>query len=68
MMVETAAEFELALREAAARIVLRFDPDKIIVFGSAARGEGAGCDAGSIPTGAALHQRPCAKANRRAHQ
>ena len=39
-MVETPAEYESALREVVARIATRFDPDKIILFGSAARGQG----------------------------
>ena len=39
-MVETLAEYESALREVVARIATRFDPDKIILFGSAARGQG----------------------------
>ena len=39
-MVQTPTEYEAALREAAERIVRRFGPDKIILFGSAARGQG----------------------------
>jgi len=39
-MLRTAAEYESALRQAVDRIATRFDPDKIILFGSAARGEG----------------------------
>jgi len=39
-MVQSPAEYESALREAVERIATRFDPDKIILFGSAARGQG----------------------------
>lgn len=39
-MVQSPAEYESALREAVQRIATRFDPDKIILFGSAARGQG----------------------------
>ena len=45
-MVQTSAEYESALQQAAERIAKRFDPDKIILFGSAARGqEGPDSDA-----------------------
>lgn len=39
-MVQTPAEYESALQEAVDRIATRFHPDKIILFGSAARGQG----------------------------
>ena len=39
-MVRTVAEYEAALREAVERIARRFDPERIILFGSGARGEG----------------------------
>ena len=39
-MVQTPAEFESAIRQAVDRIAARFHPDKIILFGSRARGEG----------------------------
>ncbi len=39
-MVQTQAEYELALRQAVDRIAARFDPDQIILFGSQARGQG----------------------------
>jgi len=39
-MVQSPAEYESALREVVERIATRFDPDKIILFGSAARGQG----------------------------
>jgi predicted nucleotidyltransferase len=39
-MVQTWAESEAALREAVERIAKRFHPDKIILFGSRARGQG----------------------------
>ena len=45
-MVQTSAEYESALQQASERIAKRFDPDKIILFGSAARGqEGPDSDA-----------------------
>jgi predicted nucleotidyltransferase len=40
MRVRTAAESEAALRRAVDRLATRFDPDKIILFGSRARGQG----------------------------
>jgi predicted nucleotidyltransferase len=40
MRVRTAAESEAALRQAVDRLATRFDPDKIILFGSRARGQG----------------------------
>jgi len=39
-MVQTPAESESAIRQAVDRIATRFHPDKIILFGSRARGEG----------------------------
>lgn len=43
---QTQAEYDAALREAVDRIVARFRPEKIILFGSQARGEGGvGSDA-----------------------
>ena len=39
-MVRTVAEYEAALREAVERIARRFDPERIILFGSGAQGEG----------------------------
>ena len=39
-MVQTLAEYESALREAVDLIAQRFDPERIILFGSGARGEG----------------------------
>jgi predicted nucleotidyltransferase len=39
-MVQTPAESESAIREAVERIAARFHPDKIILFGSQARGQG----------------------------
>lgn len=38
-MVQTPADYESALQQAVDRIAKRFDPDKIILFGSAARGQ-----------------------------
>jgi predicted nucleotidyltransferase len=40
MMVRTPAESESAIREAVDRIAARFHSDKIILFGSRARGQG----------------------------
>ena len=40
MMVRTPAESETAIRQAVERIATRFHPDKIILFGSRARGQG----------------------------
>jgi predicted nucleotidyltransferase len=40
MMVRTPAESEAAIRQAVERIATRFHPDKIILFGSRARGQG----------------------------
>lgn len=37
---QTQAEYDAALRQAVDRIVERFSPEKIILFGSQARGEG----------------------------
>src|SRR4030042_600146 len=39
-MVHTQAESESAIRQAVDRIAKRFHPDKIILFGSRARGQG----------------------------
>lgn len=39
-MVQTSAEYGWALRQAVDRIATRFDPEKIILFGSRARGQG----------------------------
>jgi len=39
-MIQTRAEQESAIQEAVARIVERYHPDKIILFGSLARGRG----------------------------
>jgi len=39
MMIRTPAESEAALRQAVDRLATRFDPDKIILFGSRARGQ-----------------------------
>ena len=39
-LARTQAEYDAALREAVDRIVARFGPEKIILFGSQARGEG----------------------------
>ena len=39
-MVQSTAEYETALRETVDRIAAQFRPDKIILFGSWARGEG----------------------------
>lgn len=39
-MAQTPAESELALRQAVERIATRFHPDKVILFGSRARGQG----------------------------
>jgi len=45
-MVQTLADYESALQQAVDRIAQRFDPDKIILFGSAARDqEGPDSDA-----------------------
>jgi len=38
-MVRTPAEYESVLQQAVARIATRFHPDKIILFGSRARGQ-----------------------------
>ena len=38
-MAQTRSEFESAIQQAVARIVARFHPSKIILFGSAARGQ-----------------------------
>jgi len=38
-MVQTPAEYESAVRQAVDRIAARFHPDKIILFGSRARGQ-----------------------------
>ena len=38
-MVQTQAEYESALREAVDRIATKFTPDKIVLFGSQARGQ-----------------------------
>jgi predicted nucleotidyltransferase len=40
MMARTPTESEAALRQAVERIATRFHPDKIILFGSRARGQG----------------------------
>jgi len=40
MVARTSAESEAAIRQAVSRIATRFRPDKIILFGSRARGEG----------------------------
>ncbi len=40
MMVRTPAESEAAIRQAVDRIATRFHPDRIILFGSRARGQG----------------------------
>ncbi len=37
-VVQTRSEYELALREAVNRIAVRFDPERIILFGSGAQG------------------------------
>jgi predicted nucleotidyltransferase len=39
-MIQTPKEYESAIRLAVERIAARFDPDKIILFGSQARGQG----------------------------
>jgi len=39
-MVQTPAESEAAIQEAVGRIATRFHPEKIILFGSQARGQG----------------------------
>jgi predicted nucleotidyltransferase len=39
-MVRTPAESDAAIRQAVERIATRFHPDKIILFGSRARGQG----------------------------
>jgi predicted nucleotidyltransferase len=39
-MLQTPAESEAALREAVDRLATRFHPEKIILYGSRARGEG----------------------------
>lgn len=39
-MVQTPAESESAIRQAVDRIATRFHPDKIILYGSQARGQG----------------------------
>ncbi len=39
-MVQTPAESEAAIRQAVNRIATRFHPEKIILFGSRARGQG----------------------------
>jgi len=39
-MVRTPAEYESAIQQAVDRIATRFHPDKIILFGSQARGQG----------------------------
>jgi len=39
-MVRTQAEYDSAIRQAVDRIAAQFQPDKIILFGSQARGQG----------------------------